>query len=295
MDLFSISDMQKYSGIKAHTIRIWEKRYDALKPGRSEGSTRHYDGTQLRRLLNIVSLMNTEYKVSELCSMPDQKLNKLLDEQLTKSISANDAYEYFISQIIAAAMEFDEIMFDKLFSNCMLRFGVKGTYINVIYPSLVRVGCMWSKDSIHPSQEHFITNLLKQKLLAAIDALPPPTSKKNTWLLFLAEDEFHEFGLLLASYLIRQSGKKVIYLGANVPFDSLKYSVKQTKSGNLLFFLIHKNNIEEENKYIINLCKSFPSLNIYLACDSSRLKDLKAAGNLVLLHSVQDLENELIK
>ena len=294
MNLFSISDLQKYSGIKAHTIRVWEQRYEALKPNRSEGNTRYYDGSQLRRLLNITSLLSMDYKVSELCRMPDKELNNLLYEQLAKSISADSAYEYFISQIISAAMDFDEQKFDKVFANCILRFGIKGSYINVIYPALVRVGFMWSKDAIPPVQEHFVTNLLRQKLLAAMDALPPASSTKNTWLLFLPEDEFHETGLLLSNYLIRQSGQKVIYLGANVPFESLKLAVKETQAVNLLFFLIHKNNEEDDRDYIKNISKTFSSKNIYMACDAARFGSYKTASNLTQLHTVMDLEKELI-
>ena len=151
MNSFSITDLQQFSGIKAHTIRIWEQRYKALKPMRTEGNTRFYDGSQLRRLLNIVSLMNAEYKVSELCSMPDKILNELLDIQLNKNISSDFAIEYLISQCVVASLEFNEEKFDKFFSNTVLRFGIKDTYVKVIYPLLVRLGLMWAKDVLPPS------------------------------------------------------------------------------------------------------------------------------------------------
>jgi len=293
MNSFSISELQKFSGIKAHTIRTWEQRYNALKPNRSEGNTRYYNGSQLRRLLNIVSLLNTDYKVSELCSMPDKKLVKLLDEKLSQSILADHAYEYFISQIISATIQFNEMQFDKLFANCILRFGLKGTYVQIIYPALVRLGIMWSKDAILPAQEHFITNLIRQKVLAVIDALPIATTSTNSWLLFLPEDEFHEAGLLLSNFLIRQAGMKVIYLGANVPYDSLKLAIKEIKPTHILFFLVRKNNNKEDMELINILNKNFPTQKIYLGCDSSRLNDLKTSKYFTKLHSVQDLENKL--
>src|SRR5687767_7176712 len=139
MNLFSISQLSRFSGIKPHTIRMWEQRYGALQPTRSEGNTRYYDGNQLRRLLNIVSLTDSDYKVSELCRMPDKKLNNLIQE-LNKPSGTPGPEEYFISQLIVAGISYDENHFDKIFSHCIMRFGVKETYIRVIYPMLNRTG-----------------------------------------------------------------------------------------------------------------------------------------------------------
>ena len=293
MDLFSISDLQSFSGIKAHTIRMWEQRYSALEPLRSDGNTRYYDGIQLRRLLNIVSLMNTGYKVSQLGSMPDESLHKLIDKHFAQSSSGDPREEYLISQIIAAALRYDEAYFDKVFLNGVLRLGMKECYIKVIYPVLQRLGLVWSKNTLHPGQEHFITNLFRQKILSAIDALPPPSSKIS-WLLFLPENEFHEIGLLFSNFLIRHSGKKVIYLGQNVPFHSLESAVGEVKPARLLMFLVRKRSPEEESKYISLLSKNFPGQRIYIACDDNRLTHIKTARNLVTLHSVRDLEEAII-
>ena len=213
MDLFSISQLSRYSGIKAHTIRMWEQRYNALKPDRSEGNTRYYDNTQLRRLLNIVSLMEGDHKVSELCEMPDKGLFRLINEKVQNSIKTTEKAEYFISQMIAAGMSYDEQHFEKILSSCLVRYGMKKAYTEVLYPMLVRIGLMWEGDSIPPANEHFISNLLRQKLFAAIDSLPPSKATADKWLLFLQENEFHEIGLLFACYLIRLSGRQVIYLG----------------------------------------------------------------------------------
>ena len=293
MNLFSISELQQFSGVKAHTIRVWEQRYEALKPERSEGNTRYYDGSQLRRLLNIVSLMNGDFKVSELCSMPDEKLNELLETQLTKNISPDYATEYLISQLIAASMEFSEEKFDKLFSNAVLRFGIKGTYLRVIYPSLMRLGILWAKDVLPPAQEHFITNLIRQKLHTAIDALPPPTLPKKSWLLFLMEDELHETGLLFAHYLLRKAGHKVIYLGSNVPFASIESAVNELNITKILFFLVRKNDADNDLKKINRMKKIFPSQKIYMASDPSRLSSLKNSKNFNRLFSVEDLEAQI--
>jgi DNA-binding transcriptional MerR regulator len=292
VDLFSISQLQQFSGIKAHTIRIWEQRYNALTPGRSEGNTRHYNGEQLRRLLNIVSLLNTDNRISELCTMSDEKLHRLIEKQAIPLQAPVPEFEFYVSQIVAAALEYNEIRFDKVFSNALLRYGMKDVYINIVYPSLERLSLLWSTTLLAPAQEHFISNLFRQKFLAATDALPFATSAaaaKDAWLLFLAEDEFHELGLLLAGYLLRQAGKKVIYLGANVPFDSLVAAVKTVKPANLLYFLVHKNDPETDQDLLNRMGQQFGNLHLYLACDVARSTSFKKPKNCTLLHAVSDL------
>ena len=243
-------------------------------------------------MLNIVSLLNADTKVSELCVLPDEKLNRLVEKQAAaQGPAALPEFDFYISQIVAAALEYNETRFDKVFSNAVSRFGWKEEYINIIYPSLKRLSLMWSTSVLAPAQEHFITGLFRQKLYVAIDALPipVPASAKDTWLLFLPEEERHELGLLLASYLLRQAGKKVVYLGADVPYDSLTAAVKSVKPSNLLFFLIRKDDPENDHDLVTRMCQQFNTLHIHTACDAARLTDLKRPRNCSLLHTVHDL------
>lgn len=293
MDSFSISQIAQYSGIKPHTIRMWEKRYNALKPNRTEGNTRYYSNSQLRRLLNIASLKNADHKVSELCAMSDEELFELVKKK-QKSVADDEADEFFISQFIAAGMNYDELHFEKIFSHCLLRFGLKEAYTRVIYPMMVRVGIMWTSDSLPPVHEHFISNLLKQKLLTAIDALSPADSTSDKWLLFLPENELHDLGLLFANYLIRSSGKKVVYLGANIPMQSLKIAVKDTDPDHLLFFLVHYDLPENTDQYLDQLRSSFPAKNIYLTGSDKLISQLKTGDKIQWVKSVDHLE-ELLK
>jgi transposase len=292
MNQFSISQLEKFSGIKAHTIRIWEQRYNALQPNRSEGNTRYYDNEQLRRLLNIVSLSNQHYKVSELCGMPDQQLFKLVWE-LENEIE-NKPEEYFISQLILAGVSYDDSYFDKIFSHTLLRYGMKKTYLKVIYPVLVRTGLMWACNDLAPANEHFISNLFRQKLFTAIDALPPSKPESDSWLLFLPENEFHEVGLLLAHYLIRLSGKKVLYLGGNVPTQSVITAVKEISCDNLLLFLVHRDKEVEVRNYLSDLSTNLKERKIYVAGDQQLFSRLKKPKNITLLSSVDDLEQQLL-
>jgi len=291
MNQFSISQLERFSGIKAHTIRIWEQRYNALQPNRSEGNTRYYDNAQLRRLLNIVSLAGQDYKISELGVMADKQLFKMVEGLINESENKTD--EYFVSQLIAAAMGYDELHFDKIFSHCLLRYGMKDTYIKVIYPVLVRTGLMWACDELPPANEHFITNLIRQKLFTAVNALPPPKTNLRPWILFLPENEFHEIGLLFSHYLIRLSGKKVIYLGSNVPRQSVINAANEISCRNLLLFLVHKDLDEEIHESLNKLCSQFPGKKIYVAGDKIVLSRVKNIDNITFLSSVEDLEQQL--
>ena len=144
---------------------------------------------------------------------PEGKLFKIINSHLKNFSTPELSTEYSISQLILAGVSLDEAYFDKLFSNCIIRYGIRNTYIKIIYPMLARIGLMWACDIMPPAQEHFISNIIRQKLFSVIDGLTPVKSAKEGWLLFLPEDEFHEVGLLFANYLIRSAGKSVFYLG----------------------------------------------------------------------------------
>ena len=185
MNLFSISQLAQFSGIKPHTIRIWEQRYDALKPERSEGNTRYYDDKQLRRLLNIVSLIEQGHKVSQLCSMSSDTLFSMIRD--SGRIDSNDTAEYYINQLIAAGMSFDSGHFEHILSLSFSAYGIRDTYKTVIYPLMNRIGLLWASDILPTTSEHFISNIFHQKLSASIDSLPLPDSTKKTWFLFISD------------------------------------------------------------------------------------------------------------
>ncbi len=292
MNFFSISQLARYSGIKAHTIRMWEQRYNALTPNRSEGNTRYYDNNQLRRLLNIVSLLESGYKVSELCSMPDKKLFMLVEELPGKRVD-NDMHGFFVLQLVRAGMSYDEINFEKIFSHCLLKYGIKETYVKVIYPMLHRVGIMWTTDALEPAAEHFISNLVRQKLFTVIDSLPAAKTNKDSWLLFLPENEFHEIGLLFAYFLIRRSGRKAVYLGANVPLQSLYVAVNETTPSKVLLFLTHNDFPEDTQSYLEELSLFFGDRKVFISADPSLFEGVKAVKNIHWLSSPQNLEEVL--
>lgn len=293
MDLFSISQLAQFSGIKAHTIRMWEQRYNALTPQRSEGNTRYYDNGQLMRLLNIVSLMDEGFKISELCRLSDEELTQRLKEVESHNDPQNPE-DYYISQLIAAGINYDEWHFEKVFSHCLLRMGIKQTYLKIMYPLISRMGLMWAQTEVLPGHEHFISNIIRQKFFTALDALPPIVEDDRDWILFLPENEFHELGLLHAHYLIRASGRKSYYLGANLPLDSVISSVKQIDPDNLLLFMVHNEIPERAQEYLDDLARQFKDKNVYVSGMPELLRQLSIDPPVRWLENVENLEQVLI-
>jgi len=290
MNRFTISQLEQFSGIRSHTIRIWEQRYNALTPQRTEGNVRFYDDSQLRRLLNIVSLMDSGFKVGELCLMTDTELFNILKAKTGTSIHVTESNRYFINQLISAGMAYNELHFEKILASCILKMGLRDAYINVIYPMLIQVGLLWACDSLPPAQEHFITNIIRQKLFTAIDGLPPPEKNAKSWLLFLPENEFHETGLLMSNYLLKQAGYKVTYLGSNVPLDTLKSAAGDISPTFLMFFMVNNTTAENAQEYLNELKSSFGKTLIFLSGKQSLLGELKTGQRVHTISSVQELE-----
>lgn len=287
MNLFSISQLSQFSGIKPHTIRVWEQRYNAFKPNRSEGNTRYYDDTQLRRLLNIVTLLDNGHKVSSLCSMPDEVLYLMVSNFNSSELS--DSIEYFVSQLIAAGLSYDASNFELIFSDCVSKLGINNAYIKVIRPMMERIGILWATDCLPTAHEHFISNIVRQKLIAVLDSLDDPDPSSESWLLFLPENEFHEIGLIYAQLVIRLSGKKVIYLGSNLPIESVISAIDQIKPNYLLLLLIHYDLPQQIQISLDKLASSFFGTKIYLAGNQKLISQINLNVNTEYLQSIESL------
>jgi len=288
---YSISDLEKLSGIQAHTIRIWEQRYQALKPSRTAGNTRYYDDTEMKRLLNIVSLSETGLKISQICALSDEEMQVYIEKEIEALSTETKEFEPYISQLLHYGLSYDEMMIDQLFSKCISHYGLKVAYQNIIYPLLFRLGLFWQKDSICPAQEHFMSNLIRQKLFTAIDVLPMPKNPQSTWLLFLPEDEGHDIGLLYAKFALKEAGEKVIYLGSHVPMPSLIQAVNENTVDHLLFFLLHTRLTTDAQNYIDLLTEQFPYLQIHLSGSHKLISDLKMPEGMNWFDSMETFEN----
>lgn len=291
---YSISDLAQLSGISVHNIRIWERRYGALKPSRTVGNTRYYDDEQLKRLLCIASLYHAGHKISRACTLDKETMSALLQEQIGHTTTEIHQFDSFILQIVHHGMAYNEARINELISVCFEINGVQETYKHVIYPILVRMGLMWLDESLCPSQEHFLSAIIRQKLLAAIDSLTPVLPAEDSgWLLFLPEDEDHDIGLLLASYLLRAAGQKVIYLGAKVPLYALANTAEATRPKNLLFFMTRARPAAEAQAYIDLLSVQFPASNILLSGNTKLMGSLDFPQGFTWLKNLQDFEQHI--
>ena len=294
--IFSISDLQKFSGIQPQTIRMWEKRYNALQPIRSEGNTRYYNDDQLKRLLNIVSLNHAGMKISSICKLSNDEIHQILQTEIHKTTSDDKQVEYFISQLIHYALGYDTFTIDKILSECIDLFGIQTTYKRIIYPLLIRVGLMWCQDSICPAQEHFLSGLVRQKLFTAINDIPASSDNvKPAWLLFLPEDESHDIGLLFAHYLLRQGNHRIIYLGANVPFESLQEVMQHQRIEHMLFFFIRVRPASEAEQYLQRLRNDFKNVSIYFSGNSRLINDLQFDPSINRLKTIDEFEAAIEK
>ncbi len=224
---YTISDLEVLSGIKAHTIRIWEKRYNIISPQRTETNIRFYSNDDLKHLLNISFLNKHGHKISKIA---DLNHTQIAEQVASVNIVASGNEEY-IDNLIVAMIDLDEALFEKIFNYSLIKSGFESTISNVIFPLLSRTGVMWLTGSINPAQEHFISNLIRQKLIVGIDSLPKYYAKDAPKaILFLPENELHESSLLLYNYMLKARGYHTYYFGQSVPLVDLKRVLEITKA-----------------------------------------------------------------
>lgn len=291
---YSISDLEQLSGVQIHTIRIWERRYNALRPMRTSGNTRFYDDSHLKRLLNIVGLSKTGLKISEVCALSEAQIDQMLEKEISYTFADDKHVEFYISQLLNFGLSYDEVNFDELISRCILQYGLEDAYKQVMYPLLVRLGLMWRRDHICPAQEHFLSSIIRQKLFAAINETPLPKTPASCWLLYLPEDEDHDIGLLFANYILRKSGQKVIFLGAKVPLESVEDAFMGNAVNEILLFMVRTRPTPQADRYIENLSNQFPDTRIHVAGNTKMISEMRLAHNVSWLKNIQDFE-EIIK
>lgn len=216
---FTIKELESLSGIKAHTIRIWEQRYKFLKPSRTQTNIRTYNNEELKTILTVALLNRYGYKISKIDEMPpQQRIETIL------KLPHQDAFkENLVNEMIGYMIDINSMAFEELLNNHIRQFGIETTITKIIFYFLEKVGILWQTNRIMPLQEHIVSNIIRQKIVNAIENLPFIRKEKPLFLLFLPEDEHHEMGLLFVYYLLRKKDIAVIYLGANVPLKDVGY------------------------------------------------------------------------
>jgi DNA-binding transcriptional MerR regulator len=218
MAVYSIKEMEKLSGIKAHTIRIWEKRYSLIDPHRTNTNIRYYTDDNLKKILNVAVLNRHGIKISNIAKLNDLELK----EEIIRVSGSSQASGTIVDSMVMSMIDLDEYKMEALIAKSINKNGFTSTVTEVLYPFLEKVGIFWQSGDVYPAQEHFVSYLIRQKIIAAIDGLSNtfnPQSKK--FLLLLPEGEWHEIALLIANYLIKEANHEVIYLGQSVPYSDV--------------------------------------------------------------------------
>ncbi|MBX7240559.1 MAG: MerR family transcriptional regulator [Bacteroidia bacterium] len=222
MAKYSISEIERLTQIKAPTLRIWEKRYGLTFSKRTENKIRFYEEQDLLVLLQITNLIQAGFKISTILKMTSDERK----ENIIRCLHSDSEVELFVNQLIVAMFELNENLFHMVCKHCFQTNGVEETMIKVIYPFLERIGLLWITENINPAREHFVSNLIRQKLIAETDKLPvPEKAQNNSFLLFLPEGELHEVSLLLLNYMLRRRGNHTLYLGQNTPLEEVAASI----------------------------------------------------------------------
>lgn len=267
MNFFSISDIENLTGIKAHTLRIWEQRYNLLIPKRKESRHRQYDNEDLKYILRVAFLYHNGYKISRIASLSEDEVKKLALD----TTSGKENYQVFVNQLTEASIDFDQPRFDKILHNLILHLGFEKTVIQILFPLLNKIGLLWMTDKVSPAQEHFASAIVVRKILVAtdgLDRLPDETSRKV--LLFSPEGEHHEIPVLFMQYLLKKNGVFSIYAGKDVRLEVLRDFCLQHRITQLHCHLVTNLLSSDLNAYLAKLSHAFPDKEIYFSGPQAR-------------------------
>lgn len=257
---YSIKDLETLSGIKAHTIRIWEKRYDLLKPERTDTNIRYYTDDDLKRMLNVSLLVRNGYKISKVAAWEKETIK----DTVIKVAKNKKTEQSYVEQLLLHMVNFDNIGFQTLVNEIIEKFGIEEAMQGVFFGLFERIGTYWQVGSIFPAQEHYVSSIIRQKVIAAIDKLGLKNEKGKSILFYLPDDELHELSLLFYSYLAAKSGYNVIYLGQFVPFTDLERMKSHIQIEYIFTAFISSVNKEELELYLSNLKEVYPQQKVFI-------------------------------
>ena len=288
MTNYSIEQFSKITNIPKINLRTWENRYSYLIPQRTKTKIRVYNDELLVRGIVTKLLLENGHKISKVSKMTDTELNTALD-LVENSENQNIKIKYYLSNFIISGINFDEYKFNTLFNNALKEFDFVTFYKTIILPLLKRVGILWLTNKMSPSQEHFISELIKQKLYVLIDQTSANTPTKEKWLLFLPENEFHEIGLLFAKYILSLNEHYVIYLGDNLPVNTITGVTEKHKIDNVLLFLHSNQSIKMSETHLQKCMNILPDSQIYVVTSNSKFSIAKL--NSSKTHLIHDLDD----
>jgi DNA-binding transcriptional MerR regulator len=288
MTLYSIKDLEYLSGIKAHTIRIWEKRYQLLEPSRTESNIRSYSDDDVRKILNVALLIKSGYKISNIAALDALKLQS---EIIRVSKNLSDP-EKNIDQLLFYTVNLDSAGFEQYLNRISVELGFSKTIEQVIFPFFERIGILWQAGSIFVAQEHFVSNLIRNRLISETSKFDNIKSAGSI-LLFLRENEMHELGLLFFNYLASREGLRTVYLGQSLPFGDLANFLINSEFDFICTSFIQAIEKPEFEQYLVNLSLVFNRNKILIAGRQISLHKPKLPSNVSVVKSSNDFVRKI--
>lgn len=286
MAIYSIRDLEKLSGIKAHTLRTWEQRYGIVQPKRTETNVRYYLDEDLQLVLNIALLNKNGLKIS--------KIAKMSKEEIAAEVSAiseeNKEEEVLIEAMTLAMLDLDEVRFDRIIEASVQQKGFEQTMLELIYPFLEKLSLLWLTGSVKPVHENFITHLIRQKMMAAIDAIPFAQLQTNKkFFIYLPPGEKQELSLLSIHFLLKKEGFPVIYLGQEVSLMDLQDAYKIQPADYIFTIITETFTKSSVQKYVDSLAENFPTTKILLTGYQIAAQDVRPTENITLLYNLGEM------
>lgn len=261
MDSFTIKDLENISGIKAHTIRIWEQRYQFLKPHRTDTNIRFYSNEELKKVLNIALLNKYGFKISHIDRMKEEEVK----EKILSLTQLEAQQERIVNELIQCLVDLNIEKLEDILDSYIQSRGIERTITQMIFPFMEKIGILWVTNHINPAQEHLVSNIIRQKLIVGIESVSTSLKVNKTILLFLPEGEYHELGMLFMYYLLKSRGVSTIYLGANVPLKDVEYVVELKKPNFLYSHLTSVGHNFNFDKFILTITKKFAGTPIIIS------------------------------
>lgn len=288
MEQFSIKDLERLSGVKAHTLRVWERRYRIIEPARTETNRRRYTGSDLRRLINIAILLRNGFKISKVASLTDEEAN----EKAAELLAAYEPGAPAVDSLILAMFDLNTASINELIMRSVINGGLEECMEGLIFPFMNRIGAMWQTGTVDPGYEHFMTGIFRNRLISAIDSLPSPGTNARRALLFLPENELHELPLLYFAWIAKKLGFEIMYLGQMTPLESV---IKLCEKWNPQFLITGTATLlpDDPMKYLNNLSRAFPGRKILVSGTLAPVAAEAGMNNITAVRSSADLKSNM--
>lgn len=283
MNRFSIKDIENLTGIKAHTIRIWEQRYGILHPKRTDTNIRYYDAADLKSALRIALLNTYGYKISRIQRMSAEDIDMLIQRIHDKAFHL----QALVNQMLELTLAMETERLENLINAYLKEHGAEDTVEQLIFGFLNKLGAMWLGNRLFPAQEHLVSNIIYRKLAVIIEQQQPERQSVASVLLFLPEGEIHEISLMYVQYLLRKQGLQPIYLGANTPLSEVQIVYKAKRPEYLYLHITSVSGEFDGNRYIQKMAATFPDSTIFISGPMLHGRKYQAPANVRLLHDLE--------